>query len=82
MEAKRTPCSATVGTAVVRPILQQAYRPSHATDIRQSFELERQRLGTYERDDLATQFAANLGRVLVGLAKSMQGPRRSQGTRP
>ena len=45
---------------MVKPILRQAYRPSHATDIRQTFELERQRLATAHEHAAALQFVRKI----------------------
>lgn len=50
---------------MVKPILQQTYRRSEATDIRLTFELERQRLTASEHDQVGAQFGARLGRALV-----------------
>lgn len=50
---------------MVKPLLNKPYVPSHATDVRQAFELERHRLATEETDRLNEGFGAALAIALV-----------------
>ena len=45
---------------MVKPLLNKPYAPSHATDVRQAFELERHRLASEEIDRLNEPFGAAL----------------------
>lgn len=60
-----------MGAAMQKPLLLQAYRPSWQTDIRRSFELERQRLAALAQaaeDRLNQDFGTALGEALIRLA--------------
>lgn len=50
---------------MVKPLLNKPYAPSHATDVRQAFELERHRLATEETDRLNGAFGAALAIALL-----------------
>lgn len=50
---------------MVKPLLNKPYAPSHATDVRQAFELERHRLATEETDRLNAAFGAALAIALL-----------------
>lgn len=68
---------------MVKPILNMPYAPSHATDVRQAFELERRRLAATRADRLNAAFGTALGLALAYLARdSHQGARWAAQERP
>ncbi|WP_377153622.1 hypothetical protein ACFJIX_18765 [Roseateles sp. UC29_93] len=55
---------------MVKPQLNKPYTPWHATDVRQSFELERRRIATEQSDRLNRTFGAALAFALVDTARA------------
>jgi hypothetical protein len=51
------------------PILNKPYTPWHATDVRQTFDLERQRLRVNQFDQVNAAFGASLGLALAELVR-------------
>ncbi|MDH0866474.1 hypothetical protein [Mitsuaria sp. GD03876] len=55
---------------MVKPVLNKPYTPWHATDVRQAFELERQRIAREASDRLNQSFGAALAVALVDAARA------------
>lgn len=53
------------------PILNKPYTPSHATDVRSTFELERARLAKEADDHAAEDFGMALGVALIRLSRHL-----------